>query len=151
MNKPDPTPGERKYRVLLVDDEPWMLKLMAAVLSMEAEVVSCASGPQALALLEAQSFDVVCSDYRMPGMDGLALLRAVSLAWGEMSRLLITAADDLMTAGAGGEHQVLLKPFDPDRLTRVVVRLARLAQAKRAASAAASRPEPSPAQGRPKR
>jgi len=66
-------------RALFVDDEPALLGLYRAYLGRSEEfVVQCASsGDEALDMLSADSFDVIVSDYQMPGMDGLALLREV--------------------------------------------------------------------------
>ena len=65
-------------RVLLVDDESSLLRALAKVLELAGNVVVTASeGKQAITLTESSAFDVIVSDIRMPGMDGMALLRAI--------------------------------------------------------------------------
>ena len=69
----------KKLRVLLVDDDPLALEGIQRMLHWEAfggELAGCAaSGEEALALPEAERPDVVISDIRMPGMDGLEVIR----------------------------------------------------------------------------
>ena len=59
------------YRVLLVDDDARLLESMEAVLTGQFGVRCCASGQEALHLLDQESFHVVCADWQMPGMDGV--------------------------------------------------------------------------------
>ncbi len=61
--------------LLLVDDDPSLLKLLGMRLSSEGyQVTTAASGPDALRLLQKEKIDLVISDLRMDEMDGLALL-----------------------------------------------------------------------------
>ena len=81
--------------ILLVDDD----QILATTLSHglrkamgEANsVLSCSSGPEAFAMLATQSFDVVISDFHMPGMSGLELLKKIRQDYSETSLMLITA------------------------------------------------------------
>ena len=85
MSQPSGGQSGPRHRVLLVDDDPTMLRLMSKLLSIDMEVVTCTSPLQALRVLEQRPFDVVCSDYRMPGMNGVDMLRAAAQvsAWTE--------------------------------------------------------------------
>lgn len=151
----DPRGGPR-HRVLLVDDDPTMLRLMASLLGVEMDVVTCSSGAQALHVLEQRTFDVICSDYRMPGMTGIDLLRAASQLQEDASCLLVTAAAEQVPGGDRRQYFVVVKPFDADRFVRLVEQLARVSQMKRSVKSAAARPAPSaerdsrpPPSGRP--
>ena len=62
-------------RVLVVDDKDTMVSLLARVLSPEFDVTTAADGTRALGLISSQLFDVVISDIRMPGADGMAVLQ----------------------------------------------------------------------------
>ena len=65
-------------RILLVDDDPGILRSYARVLERPGRVVETAtSGKQAIELIRAAPFDVVVSDVAMPEMGGLEFLRAV--------------------------------------------------------------------------
>ncbi|MBZ5513995.1 MAG: response regulator, partial [Acidobacteriia bacterium] len=60
-----------KGRVLVLDDESAVCELLSERLSMEGYVCqACSSAKEALAVMEQESFDVVLSDIRMPGMSG---------------------------------------------------------------------------------
>ena len=71
--------GPSLIRVLVVDDEPGLLEVTAEFLQLsgDLEVSTAPSGPRALELLQGGSFDAVVSDYQMPGMDGIELLKRV--------------------------------------------------------------------------
>jgi two-component system response regulator AtoC len=69
-------------RILVVDDEPAILRVLADKLKGEGMVCQTASsGREALELLESHTFDAVISDLHMPGMNGLELLGEVSLKY----------------------------------------------------------------------
>ena len=63
-----------KPMILIVDDEPEILHSLRGLLRMEFDVLTAASGPEALAILEQHPVQVVLSDQRMPAMTGVELL-----------------------------------------------------------------------------
>ena len=66
----------QKTSILIVDDEPRILSALARMLSLEAfDIVSCERPSLALEQAEARSFDIVISDFRMPEMTGIELLK----------------------------------------------------------------------------
>jgi DNA-binding NtrC family response regulator len=110
-------------RILFVDDEPMILKSLAAAMRKHFEVVPSQSGADALEILARDSgFRVVVSDYRMPGMDGGVFLARVRERFPEVVRILLS--------GAGAESGVardpelvfrfLSKPCPRDALIRAV-------------------------------
>ena len=119
-----------RFHVLVVDDDPWMLNSLSSVLGDDVQVVTAISPFRALEYLKARSFHVVCSDFKMPGMNGLELLQKVSQLPIYVSCLLFTGSDEYRS-GEGNRHYVLLKPFDPERLIGIVLQLARVAEMKR--------------------
>jgi DNA-binding NtrC family response regulator len=83
-----------------VDDEPFVLKSLAATLRKHFEVIAATSAAEALDLLEREpGLPVVVSDSRMPGMDGAALLAEVRERFPTTVRMLLS--------GAGAENVVL--------------------------------------------
>ena len=126
--------------VLVVDDDVAVGKVLGALLTQAGlRVHLTTGGAQALQVLARQPIDVVVSDVRMPGMDGLQLLAEVQRGWPELPVLLLTAhgtvplAVEAMRAGAA---DFVLKPFDRDEL------LFSVRKALARAEAAARAPEP---------
>jgi EAL domain-containing protein (putative c-di-GMP-specific phosphodiesterase class I) len=117
-------------RVLLVDDEPAIARALARVLQQSGHVVTSAqSGQEAVALLGTVPFDVVISDIRMPGMDGLALLRAIRAKDLDIPVAFMTgspALETVLEAMENGAFRYLTKPVDASELRALVDRAARL-------------------------
>ena len=113
-------------RVLLVDDDPAILKATQRVLeAVGHHVVTCSSGSEALALLASQAFDVMLSDLQMPGLSGLNLLRAVREHDLDLPVVLVTGNPEVQTAADAVEYgafRYLIKPVPTEELTSVVGR-----------------------------
>ena len=113
----NPSPSDHaRLRILLVDDDPQVRKLLARVLrKAELEVVEVNSGREALGELRATPFDVLVSDVHMPELTGLDLMRAVRAVDQDLPIILISGAPDVPTAAAAVEHgafRYLTKPID---------------------------------------
>lgn len=132
--------------VLLVDDEPDILDSLAAYIGHwipGVEIATASGAGEALELLQARPVDLVVSDLRMPGRDGLELLDEVGARSPATCRMLITAypeADLEERAAAIGVTRVLRKPFDLREFVQVVREALREAGGppSRGAAAAAS-------------
>ncbi|WP_419785868.1 diguanylate cyclase [Pseudodesulfovibrio sp.] len=110
-------------KILLVDDDTNLLDALA--LSLRGfDVEKESNSSQALDKLRNGRYAVVISDMRMPGMDGVGLLRAARLEIPETVRIMLTGHGDLEIAqraiNSGGVFKFMLKPVDPDELRRVV-------------------------------
>jgi EAL domain-containing protein (putative c-di-GMP-specific phosphodiesterase class I) len=128
--------------VLVVDDDPALSRIFADVLSTAGFTVELATdGRVALSMLENGPFDAIVSDLALPGIDGMALLRAVRQRGLELPVIFITGSPQLSTAMQAvefGAFRYLLKPVDAEQLVEVVdraVRMHKLAQVKREAKA----------------
>jgi DNA-binding NarL/FixJ family response regulator len=113
-------------RLLVVDDEPNLLRAVAACLKTENYEVSTArSGQEALMRLAESVPDLVISDIRMPGMDGYKLARQLraSQRTALVPIVFLTAKDetaDRIEGFRAGVDAYLTKPFEPDELIAVV-------------------------------
>jgi DNA-binding NarL/FixJ family response regulator len=113
-------------RLLVVDDEPNLLRAVAACLKAEDYEVSTArSGHEALMQLAESLPDLIVSDIRMPGMDGYKLARQLrgSPRTALVPIVFLTAKDetaDRIEGFRAGIDAYLTKPFEPEELIAVV-------------------------------
>ncbi len=111
-------------RILLVDDDANLRRILAHHLeSAGHDVVSKTDGREALAALGETEIDLLLTDVRMPGMDGMALLREVRRAAPDLPVLVMTAygtIQDAVNAMKEGAFDYLTKPVDRDTLLRAV-------------------------------
>ena len=113
-----------RIRVLVAEDDDEMRELLARVLGEEGyDVVSVSDGHQALARIEEGRFDIVLSDVRMPGPDGMELLRRAMARRLHQPVILMSgfgtigSAVEAMRAGA---YHYLAKPFNLDELLEIL-------------------------------
>jgi two-component system response regulator AtoC len=119
--------SEPKPRVLVVDDEPNLRKVLGAQLQQFGyEVLTEADGESALARIKSSprgTFDVVLSDLRMPNMDGMQLLKALIEEDPSLPVIILTAhgsVDTAVEAVKAGAFDFLEKPYDRDQIERVL-------------------------------
>ena len=116
------TPGAT---VLLVDDEPYITRSLERVLRRQRYTVLVAhDGNAALAQLEQHDVDLIVSDVRMPGMDGVTLLAQVQERWPECIRILLTGYAELSSTikaiNEGSIYRYISKPWDDDELRQII-------------------------------
>ncbi|MCX7818073.1 MAG: sigma-54 dependent transcriptional regulator [Kiritimatiellae bacterium] len=110
---------KRLRSVLIVDDERPTREGLARALAGDYRVRLAESGEQALAMLAEEPADVVLTDLRMPGMDGLTLLRRILARQPQPVVILLTAYGSIETAVEAvkaGAYDFLQKPVSLDRL-----------------------------------
>lgn len=107
-------------KVLVVDDDPVVGTSFNRVLSGKGYIVVAAeNGFDALAKLKAEKFDVVFTDLRMPGMDGVQVAERVKAAQPWVPVVLVTgygSASNEARARAAGVSEFLRKPLSPDMI-----------------------------------
>jgi DNA-binding NtrC family response regulator len=115
-----------KTRILVVDDDASLRRVLQVQLEQEGyAVASAASAQQTLSMLQVQPYDLVISDLKMPGVSGLELLRQIRLQYPEAIVLILTAFGTVETAVEAmksGAYDYLTKPVHPDELSLVVGR-----------------------------
>lgn len=120
---------ERQIRALVVDDEPSLLLTLAANLELAGFQVVDVSDPRlALEAVRREDFDLVLSDIKMPGMDGVQLYREIRRLDAEVPVVLMTAfAVETLVEEAiqEGVYTIVSKPFDLDELIASLGRAAR--------------------------
>ncbi len=112
-------------RILFVDDEPRVLdglRRMLRVLRDELEMEFASGGPEALRVLERSPVDVLVTDMRMPGMDGIQLLEEVRQRFPRVARIVLTGQCDreAVFRAMALAHRQLAKPCDAETLKEAV-------------------------------
>jgi two-component system response regulator HydG/two-component system response regulator AtoC len=112
------------YKILLVDDEINSLKVLSAALTNEEIMVeTAASGEEAYGMFKDENYDLVISDYKMPGMNGEELLEKVKTITPEIPFILLTAFGSIelaVNAMRKGAYTYLTKPVNLDLMETVV-------------------------------
>jgi type II secretory ATPase GspE/PulE/Tfp pilus assembly ATPase PilB-like protein/FixJ family two-component response regulator len=121
-------PQKHSYSILLVDDEPNVLKALQRVFRQENyQIVTASNADEALQFLVKEPVQLIISDFKMPGMNGGELLRQVKASYPDTIRIMLTGhADTAAVMGAikeGAVYKFILKPWNDDDL-RVTVGLA---------------------------
>jgi len=115
-------------RVLVVDDEPKLGRLVSEALALDGHAVTRAGGGRAaLAELQKEAFEIVVADLRMPDVDGLGVLQAARARTPPAEVILMTAhatAESAVAAMKAGAADYLIKPFALEELRLRVQRLA---------------------------
>ncbi len=128
-----------RKRILLVDDDKDLLQLISMRLAAAGyAVVTASSGEAALAALAAAPCDLVVTDLRMEGMDGLALFEAIHRDSPALPVIILTAhgtVPEAVAATQSGVFGFLAKPFDPRLLLETVASALRLSGAPAGADA----------------
>jgi two-component system chemotaxis response regulator CheY len=112
--------------ILAVDDSPSMREMVAAVLRDSGyQVVEAEDGVKALEVARSQSVDVVLTDQNMPNMDGLSLVKNLRNlpAYKDTPIMMLTTESSAEMKQKGrdaGATGWMVKPFDPDKLVRML-------------------------------
>lgn len=109
-----------KVKVLIADDEEVVrLSFLRILASTECSVQAVLDGSEALQAMERQPFDVVLLDLRMPGIDGMSVLKTIKEKWPASEVVVITGYPSVDTAKEAvrlGAHDYLAKPVGPQEV-----------------------------------
>lgn len=110
-----------RLKVLVVDDEPLLLRATARTVGARHEVVSAQGAQEALALVAGQRFDVVVTDYTMPGMDGVALAAELAVRAPGLAVVLVSAVSlEELQASERFFKSVVRKPWSSAELLAAI-------------------------------
>jgi DNA-binding NtrC family response regulator len=124
-----------EYKILFVDDDSAILSIVDKYLSREGYKVWLAeSGAEALKLLKDKKFDIVFTDFKMPGIDGIELLAKIKEYSPEIEVIIVTGHGTLESAVKAmktGSYDYLQKPFKLDLLKIIIDRIVEEKKIKR--------------------
>ena len=114
----------KKISILIVDDEESVRdSLYNWFIEDGYRVETAENARKALTLLESDQFDIILADIKMPGMDGLEMLRRIKSIKPDSIIIIMTAfatVDTAVKALKDGAYDYVTKPFDPDDLTHLI-------------------------------
>jgi DNA-binding NtrC family response regulator len=121
VSPPDPVPR----RVLIADDELNMRRVLEAILRREGyDVITAANGTEALSGM-SRDVHTVITDLKMPGLDGMGLLRKLSADYPDVPVVMITAhgsVENAVEAVKLGAFDYLEKPFEQEQIRQIVAK-----------------------------
>jgi PAS domain S-box-containing protein len=116
--------------ILLIDDEPVLRNVFSQLLSRQHDVMTCASGAEALLALQAGEFDVIVCDVMMQGMNGCELYRRIAVDHPGHERRVVfitggTFTRDIDDFLASTPNRILTKPFNLESILATIEHVAR--------------------------
>jgi DNA-binding NtrC family response regulator len=105
----------KKKKILLIDDDEWIRSSMRLFFETEGcKLLTFETAEEAIEALKQQRYDIIITDYRLPGMDGLQFLNHSQQLCPDALKILITAyrsPDIVSEAQKAGIHDFIEKPF----------------------------------------
>jgi DNA-binding NtrC family response regulator len=119
----------RKMQIMIIDDEPIVGKRLKRLLEKEGyEVAAFIEGQTALNELGRRHFDIVITDLKMEGIDGLNILKIVNEKYHDTKVIIITGVGKWLTATEAfdkGAFDFIIKPFKIEELKNAIQRVAK--------------------------
>jgi len=114
----------KKISILIVDDEESVRDSLYNWFIEDGYYVECAeNAKKALTILQSDNFDIILADIKMPGMDGLEMLKRIKTLKSDAVVIIMTAfatVDTAVQALKDGAFDYVTKPFDPDDLSHLI-------------------------------
>ena len=116
---------KKEYRILVVDDDPLMIKLINFYLSSENyKINSAMNGRKALSILHKEEFDLILADMQMPEIDGATLSKRIKEELKIKAPIIILTAytpiDSILDRISGYAYEIIRKPFTSNQLNKCV-------------------------------
>ena len=116
----------KNLKILLVDDDEWIRDSLSLFFEAEGcNLLAFETAEEGIEAVKQQSYDIVISDYKLPGMDGLSFLNEIEGRQPDTWIILITAyADEVFKkAGRLNIHDFITKPFTSEDIQKSLIRL----------------------------
>ena len=117
----------KKMKLLLIDDDEWIRDSLSLFFEGEGcHLLALETAEEALEALKHQSYDIIITDYRLPGIDGLEFLRHIQSKNIDAMNILITAYGDdevISEARRMGVQDIINKPFNSEDIEASLTRL----------------------------
>jgi two-component system, response regulator, stage 0 sporulation protein F len=117
----------KDMHILLVDDDEWIRDSLAIYFESEDCRISVhETAEKALAELDRQKFDIIITDFKLPGMDGIAFLEKIKSSHPNAVKIMITAYAseiDVHRAKQAGAQDLIPKPFTSKNIEECLTRL----------------------------
>lgn len=124
MNRPEETLPPDKHTILVVDDDPEIVRLLSKILLNEGyKVVDAQNGQEALRKIEKGGIDMVILDLIMPEVGGIETLKGIASVAPKLAVIVLTGHGNLQTAREAmmlGAYEYITKPFDADFVKTVI-------------------------------
>ena len=124
MDRPAARNGTKRHTILVVDDEPDVVKSVQDLLRLDYRVLGATRADQALEIVEKEQVHVLMTDQRMPEMTGVEFLRRVRDLRPDIIRLLFTGYADIRAVidaiNQGSVYRYITKPWDADELQTLI-------------------------------
>ncbi|MEK6576474.1 MAG: sigma-54 dependent transcriptional regulator [Nitrospirota bacterium] len=115
--------NERRQSIMIVDDDEGIRDTLEAILKQQYSVIKVGDGETALRTISEKEINVILLDIRLPGIDGLEVLRLVKERYDNVDIIVITAVRDIETAIKAiklGAYHFITKEFDYDEVHALV-------------------------------
>ncbi len=137
---------DENLKILCVDDDPSVLKALARLFAgYDYTVFTASSGLEGLKILERENVNIVISDYRMPGMNGVELIKEVYERRPNIYRIILSAYDDkkivIPAINKGNIYKFITKPWDNNELIKIISNIKTAIQKQKAEKRSIERAE----------
>ncbi|MGD2037752.1 MAG: response regulator [Desulfobacterales bacterium] len=117
----------KNMKILLVDDDEWIRDSLRIFFEAEGcQIVALETAEEAMEELDCQGYDIIITDYRLPGMDGVAFFKQIKKSHPDSIKILITAyKSDVVVneAKKAGVQHLIAKPFTSETIEASLTRL----------------------------
>jgi CheY-like chemotaxis protein len=110
----------RNMKILLIDDDEWIRDSLSIFFEAEGcRIVSVETAEEGLEALRSQEYDIIITDYKLPGMDGIEFLKQIQTSQQNAKKIMITAYKSealVREAKKAGVQHLIAKPFTSDTI-----------------------------------